>query len=310
VSFGGRRFADEPYSQACPRSLVGAALRGLDAFEPLPRIRLALTTGALVAVVLVGLGDNTAVGQAPPGGEATDEEGRATVPFGEPGAEREAFAPPAETQPDPRRILSLERALAHVALLPDPVEAVDVARGMTTALFELTCGIGLLLPPAGERLSLTDGLLGAGCLAASIGLFVASGLRLARLADRGSARARWRRFQRAAQKETLDQADLRRFERSLFADEAATRRTRAAGVALGIAALVVSAVVGGLTAAGEVEARVGTVTSAGTFVVGGLGLVLLALESPAERAATVHRRLGLKRAGDSEAEGAVGGVAE
>jgi len=247
-------------------------------------------TGWLVLGLVVAACPSRALADDGPAASGTASAGDATETETAP-----AESPAGGATVDPRRVRSLERALAHVALAPDPVEALAVGRGLTTALLELTCGIGLLLPDAGQRLSLTDGLLGAGCLAASIGLFVSNGIALADLRNRSAAHARLARFRALRAAGRLDADDLDRFEASLFADEAATRRSRGVGVGVGIASFLATGIVGGVTAAGRIDQRVGVAVSAGAFVVGGLGLSLVLVESPAERAATVHRRLGLAR---------------
>lgn len=206
--------------------------------------------------------------------------------------------PPAPAAPpaDAARTRVLERAVAHVATRPDLVEALDVARGLTTATFELSCAISLLIPDEGGELPWWDVALGVGCLGASVGLFVANGLRLGALRHREEARGRARRLERAAA-DGLDADEATAFEAEIHEAAAGTRRTRAVGVTLGAASWVATGVLAWAAATDRIDTRAGTAIAVATFVAGGLGLSLVLVESPAERASGAIERLGGPRGG-------------
>jgi hypothetical protein len=192
----------------------------------------------------------------------------------------------AAVAPDPE---GLELALRIPMERFDGVQFINAARGATTAVFEIYCGIGFLIPdPEDDGLSGADLGLGLGCLVGATALLVMTGLRVAAMGDDSEGWDRLRRF-RAATGDGLTTSEIRAFEMELESEASAARFRRGISIALGVALVIASGLLIGFTASGDLEPTTGTTIAAGTGVVGLASLIPAFLDSPAEAAERAFR---------------------
>ena len=91
------------------------------------------------------------------------------------------------------------------------------------------------------------------------------------MADSSDGWDRLARFRRAAD-DGLDDREIRLFERELSEEASSARFRRGLSVGMGIALVIASGLIFGLTAAGEIEETVGATIGIGTTIVGIMSL--------------------------------------
>jgi hypothetical protein len=171
----------------------------------------------------------------------------------------------------------------------DAIQFINAARGATTAVYELYCGVGMLIPdPEDDGLQGEDAALGIGCLVGATTLLVMTGFRIASMGDDSDGWDRLRRF-REAQEDGLSDSEVRVFEAELADEASSARLRRGLSIGLGIALVIASGILIGFTASGDLDGVTGTTIAAGTGVVGVMSLIPAFLDSPAEAAERAFR---------------------
>jgi len=198
------------------------------------------------------------------------------------------IATPVAAQDSPD-VEALELALKIPMERFDTIQFINAARGATTGVYEVYCGLGFLIPdPEDDGVSGVDLALGIGCLVGATTLFVMTGMRIASMGDHSDGWSRLRRF-REAQADGLSQQELLVFERELADEASAARLRRGMSIGLGAALLVACGLLIGFTATGDIDPVTGTIIAAGTGVVGVMSLIPIFLDSPAEAAERAFR---------------------
>ena len=198
---------------------------------------------------------------------------------------QEAPRAPIDAQAD-----ALESALFDAYVGFDGLALLGVFRSAIIGVNESYCALSNLLPDQ-DGIGTVDALLGIGCLAGAATLFAMTVMRADDIGEENElARDRYLRFQRAREHD-LSPGTLARYESELesAADRGATQRL--VGTVIGILSFVAAAVIVPLTAAGEIDSTLGVVLGTGTVLVGGMSLVALGVESPAESALRRYRQV-------------------
>ncbi len=199
------------------------------------------------------------------------------------------IAAPAAAQaqsPDPE---ALELALRIPMERFDAIQFINAARGATTGVYEIYCGVDYLIPdPGTDGVQAGDVGLGIGCLVGATALLVMTGFRIAAMSDDSEGWDRLRRF-RAARADGLTHEELHVFERELAEEASTSRLRRGFSIGLGVALVIASSIMIGLTAAGEIDGSAGTSIAVGTASMGLMSLIAAFVDTPAEAAERAFR---------------------
>ena len=183
---------------------------------------------------------------------------------------------------------ALETALYDAYVDFDGLALLGVFRSAIIGVNEAYCALSNLLPSQ-DGFDTVDALLGFGCLAGAATLFVMTVMRANGIGEESeSARDRWNRFKQARGHAVNDNL-LARYEGELAEAAGRSASQRLFGTVIGVLSFVAAAVVIPLTAVGEIDSTLGVVLGTGTILVGGLSLVALGVESPAEAALRRYR---------------------